>query len=467
MSERLFEVDLYDEIVGMAQWDTEDLLNHGDTHWQTLMGLVGPGFDPNERRPVVYANGATGPNLPVLAAFAMNLRSQKWEQIEEAHPFFERVAQWLLDHGADPALSSEDGLTADNLAPVYLKRFLMEARGEPFEWHEQRGLLEATAKRLNTGNLTIPLLKELDKHQQPLGLPMGFGCILVDFPQAFMAATRALTSPAEKNHALNALRARVGWWKKAIERAVFQAPEHALELRAVAGFMALALVTTEPQPEGKVVWQSLIKSLEEKAPQNTSPKLAMAQAMERAMDGRLGPLTPLVCQVMASPFPPAHTPAPSTFLAAVLRLALTRQDWAQWSDQADLPAVSSHTERLVKKVATLSDVPSADSDQAQQWMAQLPVERGSVLLLQLAVFREEDPRYSDNPWLPWIEAWMAMHPNTRRGMDGLFSRLQPQPLGEEWKQTVGKIQATVRSMAMDSLLEAEVNTGRPAHRPRL
>ncbi|MCF3971854.1 hypothetical protein, partial [Pseudomonas aeruginosa] len=91
------------------------------------------------------------------------------------------------------ALSSEDGLTADKLAPVYLKRFLMEARGEPFEWYEQRGLLEATAKRLNTGNLTIPLLKELDKHQQPLGLPMGFGSILVDFLQAFMASTRALT----------------------------------------------------------------------------------------------------------------------------------------------------------------------------------------------------------------------------------------------------------------------------------
>ena len=52
----------------------------------------------------------------------------------------------------------------------------MEARGEPFEWHEQLGLLETTAKRLNTGNLTFPLFKELDKRQSPLGMPMGFGC---------------------------------------------------------------------------------------------------------------------------------------------------------------------------------------------------------------------------------------------------------------------------------------------------
>lgn len=467
MSERLLKIDLYEEIVSLAQWDTEDLLNNGEAHWRTLIELEDGDFDPNERRPVVLANGSAGPSLPVLAAFAMNLSSQKWEQIEEAHPFFERVVQWLIDKGADPALG-EAGLTADKLAPAYLKRLLMEARGEPFEWHEQLGLLETTAKRLNTGNLTFTLFKELDKRQSPLGLPMGFGCILADFPQALMDASRFVgPSQAEKNQALNVLRARAGWWKKAIERAAFQAPEYALELRAVVGFMALALVTIQPQPEGKVVWQSLLKPLRESLPQGMALKPDMEQAMERAMDGRLGPLTPLVCQVMANPFPPTHTPAASTLLAAALRVALTRQDWAQWSDQADLPAVSGHTERLVKKLANLDDVPKATSRQAQHWMAQLPVDRGSVLLLQLAVFREHDSRNADNPWLPWVGAWMEMHPDTRRGMAGLFSRLHPHPMEEQPFESFRRTQAAVRVMAMEALLETDADPGRSPSRPRM
>lgn len=193
----------------------------------------------------------------------------------------------------------------------------------------------------------------------------------------------------------------------------------------------------------------------------------MEQAMERAMDGWLGPLTPLVCQVMANPFPPTNMPPASTLLAAALRVALTRQDWAQWTDQVDLPAVSSHTERLFNKLAGLDDVPAATSEQAQQWMAQLPVDRGSVLLLQLAVFREKDPQQTDNPWMAWIEAWMAMHPSTRRDMDGLFSRLHPHPMEEPPFESFQKTQAAVRAMAMEALLETDAALGRSPSRPRM
>lgn len=61
MSERLLKIDLYEEIVSLAQGDTEDLLSNGETHWQTLIELENVDFDPNERRPVVLANGSAGP----------------------------------------------------------------------------------------------------------------------------------------------------------------------------------------------------------------------------------------------------------------------------------------------------------------------------------------------------------------------------------------------------------------------